>query len=76
MLDLGAEVMLHVDLPAFDGRTMIVRASAAAGLAPGAPLALLFDPAALHLFDASGERVRQARPASARGAPAFDRVAS
>ena len=55
--NLGAEVMLHAELPAFAGRAMIVRAAAANGLAVGAPLALLFDPAAVHLFDAAGERV-------------------
>ncbi len=56
--NLGAEGMLHVDLPAFPDHPVIVRAPSAGSLAAGTPLALLFDPATAHLFDAAGQRIR------------------
>ena len=73
--NLGAEALLHVDLADLPAQTVVVRAASAAGLAPGAPLRLAFDPAAAHLFDAGGTRVPAAEPLPWRDAPAFDRAA-
>lgn len=65
---LGAEVLLHVDLPAFAGQAVVARAASAKSLAVGVELALRFDPAAAHLFDAAGQRMLQAERVRATAA--------
>jgi multiple sugar transport system ATP-binding protein len=63
--NLGAEYIVHCDVDRLDG--VIVTARVPAERAPTAdgPITLTFSPHACHVFDASGERVRQvddARP--------------
>ncbi len=58
--NLGAECMLYLDL---EGHTVIVRVASAAGLLPGDVVALGFDPASAHVFDAAGDRAEAAQPA-------------
>jgi multiple sugar transport system ATP-binding protein len=63
---LGAEQILHFDLPGSDLEPVIVRASPDLELPADGHVALSFSAAACHLFDAAGGRIA-ARGAEARG---------
>ena len=63
--NLGAECMLHFDLPGDEGIPVVARAASAGGLAEGDQTVLGFDPAHAHVFDATGDRVSPPQPAAA-----------
>ncbi|TPG57801.1 ABC transporter ATP-binding protein [Roseomonas nepalensis] len=74
--NLGAECMLHVDLPTLPGQGLVIRAASAGDLTPGTMVGVAYDPAAAHVFDASGNRVAAVATAApaARLAQAEGRV--
>jgi multiple sugar transport system ATP-binding protein len=55
---LGTETVLHATTA--EGERLIAVLPGQAALAPGAPVALACDPAALHFFDAEGRRIEPA----------------
>ena len=63
--NLGAECMLHFDLPGNADIPVVARAASAGGLAEGDQVVLGFDPAHAHLFDATGDRAPPPQPAAA-----------
>ena len=58
--NLGAECMLHFDLPALPGQGLVIRTGSAGDLSPGTMVAVAYDAAAAHVFDANGSRVAAA----------------
>jgi multiple sugar transport system ATP-binding protein len=65
--NLGAEHILHFDLPGADLEPVIVRAPANLELPADGHVALTFEPSACHLFDASGARIAPRGSDEARG---------
>ncbi|UFN48158.1 ABC transporter ATP-binding protein [Roseomonas sp. OT10] len=70
--NLGAESLLHLDLPGLPGRGLILRATGPAGAAPGEAVTVGFDPGAAHVFDGAGQRVAPLPAAAARATAAAE----